>query len=83
MSLFVYIEQILRIHVGVALGSRQTRVAQQLLDRPKVSAALQQVSGKGVTESMGAGLCAYRGSYESPRDDPSDRSVGKWLPMDP
>jgi len=83
MRLFVYIEQIFRIHVRIPLSCRETRVAQKLLDRPKVPATLQQMSREGVTKGVGAGLCPYRSPLETPCDDPPDRSVRKRLPLDP
>ena len=40
MRLLVHVEQLRRVHVRVALSSTQTRVAEQLLDRAQVRAAL-------------------------------------------
>ena len=38
--------------MGVTLGSRQTRVAEKFLDRPKVRTTFQYVGGRGVTQRM-------------------------------
>ena len=40
--------------VGVELGRRQRGVAEQLLDRPQVGPALEQVGGGGVAEPVGS-----------------------------
>ena len=82
MRLFVYIEQIFRIHVRVALCRGQAGVPQEFLNRPKVSAPLQQVSREGVTKGVGAGLCAYRSPDKAPCDDPSHGSVREGLASD-
>ena len=56
MGLFVYIEQIFWIHVRVALGRREARVAEQLLNGPQVPSSLQKVRGEGVAQSVSTRL---------------------------
>ena len=48
MSLIIYIEQIFWIHVSVSLSSRETGMAEQLLNRAKVASPLEKVGGEGV-----------------------------------
>src|SRR6478736_10162086 len=52
MGLTVNVQQIGGIHVGVALGGAEPRVPEQLLDASQVSAALEQVRRKRVTERV-------------------------------
>ena len=48
------------VDVRVALGRREARVTEQLLDRAQVGAALQQVGGKAVSQRMGADAAGTR-----------------------
>jgi len=43
VALPVHLEQLRGVHVRVALGCAEPRVAEQLLNRAQVGAALQQV----------------------------------------
>lgn len=78
MRLLIYIEQILRVDVGVPLRGGETGVAQQLLDGPEVSATLEKVGCKRVPERMGAGLGANSGALQAPIDDPPHGAIGEW-----
>src|SRR5882724_5938261 len=49
----VHPHQVLRAHVGVALGRRQSTVAQQLLDEAEIGAGPQHVGGEAVAEGVG------------------------------
>ena len=80
MSLFVYIEQILRVDVSVALGGRQAGVPQELLNRAKITATLQQVGGEGMPQGVRAGLGSNRRADETSSDDAANSAVGQGLP---
>ena len=82
MSLFVYIKQILWIYVSVALGGREARVTQKLLDRAEIASALQEMSGKRVPKRVCAGFCSYRSTNKSPGHDAPDGSVRKGPSID-
>ena len=53
MALAVHREQLGRVDVRVALRRAETRVAEQLLNRAEVGAALQQVRREGVAQRVG------------------------------
>ena len=42
-------------HMSVDLGGLETGVAQQFLDHPQVSAAIEKVGGEAVAEGVGVG----------------------------
>ena len=52
MSFVVDLDQLLHRDVCVDLRSRETRVAQQLLDVAQVCAAVEQVRGKRVSQGV-------------------------------
>jgi len=54
MRLAIDLEQLRRIHVRVPLRGAEARVAEQLLNRAQVGAALQQVGRERVTQRMRA-----------------------------
>ena len=55
MSAVIDPAEALRVDVAVHLCRRERGVAEQLLDRSHVSAALQQVRREGVTQAMRVG----------------------------
>lgn len=77
MCLFVYIEQIFRIDVGVPLSRRETRMAQQLLNRSQIAAALQQMRGEGVPQGMGTRFGSDPCPDQTTRYDSTNRAVGE------
>src|SRR6266851_3025033 len=62
----VHAHQVLRAHVGVALGRGEAAVAQQLLDEAEIRAGSQHVGGEAVAEGMG----------RHPLDDPGPTRAG-------
>ena len=54
MAFLVDREQLRGIHVRVALGRAEARVAEELLNRAQVGAALQQMRREGMPEGMRA-----------------------------
>lgn len=52
---FVYFAEVGGTDVGVYLGRNQAFVPQQLLNAPDICAAVEQVSGKAMTQRVGAG----------------------------
>jgi len=82
MSLFVYIEQILWIDVGVSLGRGKAGMAEKFLNRTEIPPTLEEVGGKGVSQSMRAGLCAHRSPDEATGHDSADRSIRNRLGFD-
>src|SRR5690348_13002879 len=51
----VHAPQVSWVDVAVDLRRRERAVAEQLLDRPEVGAAVEQVGGEGMPEAMGVG----------------------------
>jgi len=51
----VLLEEVLEVDVGVLLGGRQRRVAEELLDRAQIRPPLQEVGGVGVAQGVGGG----------------------------
>src|SRR5271165_6804016 len=52
MRLIVNLQHMLHRQLRVALGGRQTLVAQQLLNRPQISALLEHVRAKSMTQRV-------------------------------
>src|SRR5690349_15608968 len=48
----MHLSQILPVDVGVDLGRRDVYVAEHLLDRTKVGAALEEMRGEGVSQGV-------------------------------
>jgi hypothetical protein len=48
--------------MGISLSGRQADVAQHLLNSPKVSSGIQQVSGKAMPETVRASAWQHFGS---------------------
>ena len=61
----------------VSLGGRQPRMSQQLLNRAKIRASLQQVGGKGVPERVGADALLKRRLTHVLSDDPVHAARGQ------
>jgi len=61
VALEVGAHQFLDADARVALGGRERRVAEQLLDRADVGSGVQQVGGKSVAQRMGAHAAAHPG----------------------
>ena len=52
MELLVHGAEVLAVDVGVDLGGGEVGVAEHLLDRAEVGAALEQVGGEAVAERV-------------------------------
>src|SRR5690606_16201480 len=52
MGAVVDLHEPVHAHVGVALGGREARVAEQLLDPTEIGARVEQVRGAGVAERV-------------------------------
>jgi hypothetical protein len=68
----VGLEQMLAVDLGIALGGREARMAEQLLDGAEIGAGAEQMRGEGVPQRMrrrrlGQPKCAAR-----TRDDELD-----------
>ncbi len=72
MGPFVGPTQPFRRHVRVDLGRGQARVPEQLLDCPKVSAALKQVGGGTVPQPMGRQIRCPVNLPKQPMNDLTD-----------
>ena len=54
MRLVVYRGQLIQVQMGITLGRRQADMAEQLLNRSQVGAAVEQMGGKTMAQAMGA-----------------------------
>ena len=52
MGLVIDLGEALKVQVGVDLGRRYRRVAEQLLDRTEVGPTLEQMSGRAVPQTV-------------------------------
>jgi Uncharacterized conserved protein (COG2071) len=67
VGVVIDLAETLGVDVAVDLRGRERGVAEELLDRAKVGAALEQVRGEGVAEPVGVGeQAAERGRVERP-----------------
>ena len=73
----IHVQQLRRVDVRVALRGAQARMAEQLLDRPKVGAALQQVRRKGVAQRMRADARARAERGHVASHQPIDAAYGE------
>src|SRR5258706_4721320 len=69
MGRVVHAHQVLRAHVGVALGRGETAVAQQLLDETEIRARPQHVGGEAVAEGVGRDPLGDAGAPRAGADD--------------
>jgi len=53
MSLVVNFSQMFHVHMGIALGSAYTDVAEQFLHYPDIAAGIHEVCGETVPQGMG------------------------------
>src|ERR1700753_281231 len=77
MGVAVDREQPLDLDVGGFLGGRQRRMAEQLLDRPQVGAALQQVGGERVAQRVRMHPPGKRSLLHPAIEDAPHRAVGE------
>ena len=75
MRLAVYTENVASVDVRVALGRRQTDVAQKFLNSPKISSTFQQVSGEAVAEGVRTDLVGQCGLIHPSSQDGTDTSI--------
>jgi len=72
MRLVIHLDQLLHRNVSVDLGGRKTRVAQQFLNVPQVSATVEQVRGERMTQGMRTDVVDARAKAYVLFDQPSD-----------
>src|SRR5579863_3912515 len=70
-------KQPLHLDVGVFLGGRERGVPEQLLDRPQVGAALQQVGGEGVPQGVRVDAPGERRLLDPVVEDAPHRAVAQ------
>ena len=80
MRLPVHLEQLRRVDVRVALRRAQARVAEQLLDRAQVGAALQQMRRERVAERVRADAGARAARRDVAPHEPVDAPRGQPCP---
>src|SRR5262249_28145711 len=84
MGRVVHLHQMLRAHVRVALGRRQTTVTQQLLDEAEIGAFPEHVRREGMTQRVGRHAAVQTGTLGLSSDDtvgaPSCESTAALVP---
>src|SRR6185503_13021047 len=91
MGRVVHAHQVLRAHVGVALGGGETAVAQQLLDETEIRTRPQHVGGEAVAEGVGrdplgdagAPRAGAHDAQRAPRGEPAAPRVEEERPAPP
>src|SRR5213083_2234886 len=77
MRFFVYRENLMGVHVSVALSRRKANVAQKLLNRPEIRPSSQKVGGKAVAERMRASALRQSQCPHALGNVPPDASIGQ------
>src|SRR5262245_25256946 len=80
VGLFVDRQDLLRIDVGIALRRGQAAMTEKLLNRTKIRASAQQVSGEAVPERVRADLASEGGLPNSAGHELSDASICQSTP---
>lgn len=75
MRLAVYLQQVARVHVRVALCGRQAGVTQKFLNGTEIRASLKKVCGETVPQSVWADSLGHRGLLNTASNERPDASI--------
>src|SRR5262245_61318935 len=71
----VYRQNLMSIHVSVALSGRQAAVAQKFLNHPEIRPSSQEVRGKAVSQGMGADPSSQGSLLDAAGDELSNAAI--------